>query len=153
MLAAQYIIRLASGHDMAIIRHRVATRFLFGDGFDALQTSFGRPRIDTALVVAAAAHFEESGPLGGSATVEREMVPPGADLPTLRETEQAWVIAATSAGARAAASAVDASEWQLVRFTLWPARRPESGLQAPGERYELLHLSMDTDMSAGATGA
>lgn len=185
MLAAQYIVRLPADYDMEIIRHRVATRgswfdgfpglhmkaflisereagvpenryapfyvwrqptglheFLFGEGFDALRTSFGRPRIDTGLVVASAASFEDSGPQGGSATLERRLLPPDTDLPALRETEQSRVEAATSGGALAAVSAVDISDWQIVHFTLWPSGSETRDLGTPHDRYELLHLSI-----------
>jgi hypothetical protein len=97
-------------------------RFLCGDGFAALCRDFGRPRVRLWTVLAA----RTTSALGASRWATRATMPlyRDADLRTVAATE---LDAALQAGASAAVTAFDPSDWTLVRFTLWrdrPAVRP-----------------------------
>ncbi|MDT3398824.1 DUF4865 family protein [Streptomyces sp. B1866] len=115
-----------------------ANRFLWGPGFRGLVRDFGRPAVEQWQGLA----FEP-----GPATA----APPRA---AVRHTERipedddpaAAVVAAVAAlrerarteGLYCAALGVDPRRWELVRYTLWERRAPES---EPGDRYEVAHLS------------
>ncbi|MCX5314934.1 DUF4865 family protein [Streptomyces sp. NBC_00154] len=74
-------------------------------------------------------------------TATRHRVPIPASMAPAEAVEAAPVESGTRAkapGAVAAAPAVDPCHWELLHFTLWEHDAPE----APGEHYEVLHLSM-----------
>ncbi|MFJ1846866.1 MULTISPECIES: DUF4865 family protein [unclassified Streptomyces] len=111
--------------------------FLWGPGFQGIVRDFGRPEVQhwTGLAY-------EGGPasaaLPRTATRHRTAVAAsvtpadavGAGLDESRRLAQ-------SPGAVATALAVDPRHWELLHFTLWEHTAPE----APGERFEVLHLS------------
>ena len=112
--------------------------FLFGPGFEGICTDFGRPvvrRWQTVVVV------DGLGPQGSPVAATREVdhLEPGDALPGLvdRVVEQAWA-AASEADVNVTVARIDPFTWQLVRFTLWNTRPPET---TPGDRYTVLHVS------------
>lgn len=107
--------------------------FLWGPGFQGVVDDFGRPEVQHWMGVS----YEEgtaAGAVPRSATRERLTVP--------QDGRPADFVAgqlerAAGAGAVASAVAVDPRRWELLRFTLWEQEVPS----APGDRYEVLHLS------------
>ncbi|MEU8709228.1 DUF4865 family protein [Streptomyces sp. NPDC048565] len=111
--------------------------FLRGPGFQGIVDDFGRPEVQhwTGLL-----HQEgvASGALPRTAVRRREWIadtvrPADAVDAALEESRR---LAGTS-GAVVSALAVDPRHWELLYFTLW--EHEPSG--APGDRYEVLHLS------------
>ncbi|MFJ2914455.1 DUF4865 family protein [Streptomyces sp. NPDC087228] len=111
--------------------------FLWGPGFQGIVRDFGRPEVQHWTGLA----YEEgpaSAALPRTATRHRTAVAAsvapadavGAGLDESRRLAQ-------SPGAVATALAVDPRHWELLHFTLWEHTAPE----APGERFEVLHLS------------
>lgn len=108
-----------------------------GGGFGGIVASFGRPAVRHWTGVAyAPGPSVRSAPKRATRIIET--------LPADADPEQA-VHAARQEMARLAldpyvhstALAVDPQAWTQVRFTLWTALPPD----APGTRYEVLHLS------------
>jgi hypothetical protein len=112
--------------------------FLGGAGFAALARDFGRPAVRTWIPW----HAERADDLRGAACATREQVriPVHADPGTLREIEAAAARQDRAAGALAAISACDPTDWMLLRFRLWPGLRPDL---ARDERqlYRVGHVS------------
>ncbi|MFJ7525757.1 DUF4865 family protein [Streptomyces griseus] len=111
--------------------------FLWGPGFQGLVDDFGRPEVQHWVGLA----YEE-GPSAGALpraavrlrqSVPARMRPADAVGAALEETRRT----AALPGVVATALAVDPCRWELVHFTLW--ERSEPG--APGELYEVLHMS------------
>lgn len=111
--------------------------FLWGPGFQGIVDDFGRPEVQhwTAL------SYEEgtaSGALPRTATRRRtSLTPSAAPADAVGAGVEENRRLAKLPGAVATALAVDPRHWELVHFTLWEHDTPE----APGERYEVLHLS------------
>ncbi|MER5853400.1 DUF4865 family protein [Streptomyces sp. NPDC002012] len=111
--------------------------FLWGPGFQGIVQDFGRPEVQHWTGLA----YEEgpaSAALPRTATLHRAAVaasvaPADAVEAALEESQGL----AKTPGAVATALAVDPRHWELLHFTLWAQEAPE----APGERYEVLHLS------------
>lgn len=97
------------------------SRFLLGDGFEALCRSFGRPPVLTWSVLGESrgAGLEQAR----WATIETLDIAPHARLADLQrsESDAACRIAAEE-GALASVSACSAEHWQLVRACLWRQR-------------------------------
>ncbi|MGF6608477.1 hypothetical protein OKW45_003399 [Paraburkholderia sp. WSM4175] len=114
-------------------------RFLWqGGGFQGIVESFGRP-----VVLTWSGLLCQRGPASGAlpcaATRERVVVPREADLAQAARDAVAEVEhIARHSSVIASACAIDPRSWERVTFTLW-ADTPEA--VAPGERYEVLHLS------------
>jgi hypothetical protein len=108
-----------------------------GPRFQAVLDTFGRPPVETFIVLASA-----SGPARDAAFVHRadELVPAGADLATLKEQE---VKAANEIAARgetfAAVTALDVSGWRISRFVLSASTAQDALPQAA--RYEIAYLA------------
>lgn len=111
--------------------------FLWGPGFQGIVDDFGRPQVQhwTGLL-------HQEGPatqaLPRTAVRRRERIadsvrPADAVEAALEESRRL----AGTPGAVATALAVDPRHWELLHFTLW--EHEPSG--APGDRYEVLHLS------------
>ncbi|WP_392755759.1 DUF4865 family protein [Streptomyces sp. LN590] len=112
--------------------------FLWGPGFHGIVDDFGRPEVQhwTGLSYA---EGPASAALPRTATRHRAPIP--ASVAPADAVEAALEESGTSAkapGAVATVLAVDPRHWELLHFTLWEHDAPE----APGERYEVLHLSM-----------
>ena len=108
-----------------------------GDRFQAVIDAFGRPAVETFIVLASA-----FGPARDAAFVQRtdELVPAGADLALLREQEsKAAQDIAAGDETFAAITALDVSGWQLSRFIF-----SASAVQDPlprASRYEIAYLA------------
>ncbi|MCX4450763.1 DUF4865 family protein [Streptomyces sp. NPDC087866] len=111
--------------------------FLWGSGFQGIVRDFGRPVVQHWTGLA----YEEgpaSGALPRTATRHRSSVPQSAAPADAVEAalEESRRLAKTP-GAVATALAADPRHWELLHFTLWDDPAPK----APGERYQVLHLS------------
>jgi hypothetical protein len=123
--------------------------FLAGDKFRAVTQAFGWVSVRSWNPLAyGVADLRGRGATGAPqyATLETVPVPADTDLGTLRETEVTNHRRATAeSGVHSRVVALDASRWELVRFTLWQqSAAAENGidLSGPGIRgYEVLHLS------------
>ena len=123
--------------------------FLTGDKFRAVTEAFGRVSVQSWNTLAhGVADTQGRGPTSapGFATLETASVPADTDLGRLRAAEVADHSHALGLlGVHSRVVALDASRWELVRFTLWKgAEAAESGidLSLPGMRAcEVLHLS------------
>jgi hypothetical protein len=107
-------------------------RFLWGGGgFQGIVDDFGRPPVLHWTAVA-----YRRGPAASTSVATRTVEPVVGDLKALADNETE---ALNSLGpcVYAAAVAIDPLRWELVRFTLWDAAPAD----APGDRYEVLHLS------------
>ncbi|MEU2679324.1 DUF4865 family protein [Streptomyces sp. NPDC007107] len=111
--------------------------FLWGAGFQGIVDDFGRPEVQhwTGLHYAEGAASET---LPRIAVRRRERIadtvrPAAAVEAALEESRRL----AGTPGNAGAALAVDPRHWELLHFTLWEGE--PSG--APGDRYEVLHLS------------
>jgi Domain of unknown function (DUF4865) len=117
--------------------------FLFGDGFAALQQSFGRPLIEhwTPLEVRMADAGTDLQPR--SATREDISIHDDDALPAVRDRERDWLERCASDTSRlyAATVALDPYRWQTVRFALWHAPLGELQPHAHATSYEALHVS------------
>ncbi|MFD4231162.1 DUF4865 family protein [Streptomyces sp. NPDC058545] len=112
--------------------------FLWGTGFQGIVDDFGRPEVQhwTGLSYA---EGPASAALPRTATRHRAPIPTSvAPADAVEAALEESVTSAKAPGAVATALAVDPRHWELLHFTLWEHDAPE----APGERYELLHLSM-----------
>ena len=115
--------------------------FLYGDGFAALEGSFGRPRIEHWIALDVHTSTE-AGP-ARSATRQDMMVPEDDHLAEVRERAREWLQRSRSDPRRAhtALVALDPYRWQLVRFALWRAPFDQLDPGPHSNHYELLHLS------------
>ncbi|WP_371650604.1 MULTISPECIES: DUF4865 family protein [unclassified Streptomyces] len=107
--------------------------FLWGPGFQGIVDDFGRPEVQHWMGLS----YEEGTAAGAvpvSATRERLAIPDGV-RPADFVAEQLGRAAAP--GTVASALAVDPRRWELLRFTLWEQEAP----QAPGDRFQVLHVS------------
>jgi hypothetical protein len=107
-------------------------KFLWGGGgFQGIEADFGRPSVHHWTGVA-----HEPGPAGSprSATRVVQRISPGADLSSFVADE---IASLGGPGVYSTTVAIDPLSWELVRFTLWDELPPD----APGDRYEVLHLS------------
>ena len=113
MYAMQYEITLPAAYDMALIRHRVATKGPLLDGFAGvgLRAYLIRERGRDGSPVNQYAPFYLWADTDGM----------GRFLP----------------GVHCSALAVDPRHWQLVHFTLWRDSSPPMA----GTRHQVLHLS------------
>ena len=115
-----------------------AAEFIFDDRFGRVVSGFGRPRIETWLPFDA----RKGRATGAEArALYREDLPLGVetDLPALRgaEAERNAALAAQP-GTLAAVSAIDPTDWRLLRL-LVSAEAAEASHQ--GIAYDLLHLA------------
>jgi Domain of unknown function (DUF4865) len=128
--------------------------FLFGDGFTALQASFGRPLIEhwIPLEITTPAAGTDSQPC--SATREDIIISGDDELAVVRDRERDWLRRRSSdpGGLDAAVVALDPYRWQLVRFALWRAPLNELDPIPHATSYELLHLSRPDPSSSSAIG-
>ncbi|MYX43142.1 DUF4865 family protein [Streptomyces sp. SID89] len=111
--------------------------FLWGGPFQGLVGDFGRPVVRQWTGLA-----HEGGDAADSAPVvavrQRAPVPEGVVLAEfMAEAVRENGRLAGRDGAVLAATAVDTSRWELVRFSLWARRTPD----AEGEVFQVLHLS------------
>ncbi|WP_434587692.1 DUF4865 family protein [Streptomyces sp. A5-4] len=112
--------------------------FLLGPGFQGVVDDFGRPEVRhwTGLVC-------EEGPATGATprtAVRRRQRIPGAAASLAAVSEEAAKETRRLAGLDAvvcAALALDPRSWEFVHLTLWDHDSPD----APGERFEVLHMS------------
>ncbi|MEU2250805.1 DUF4865 family protein [Streptomyces sp. NPDC019224] len=111
--------------------------FLWGAGFQGVVQDFGRPVVRhwTGLSY-------ERGPARGAlprtATRHRSPVPSSvAPADAVEAALEESRRLAEAPGVVATALAADPRHWELLRFTLWDHPAPK----APGERYQVLHLS------------
>ena len=112
-------------------------RFLWGDPFKALYTSFGRPVVQHWPGLA----FER-GPAfttePRAATRRTELVPADAEpAPFIEEALTRLRQYAGNPAVHSTALAIDPRHWELVHFTLWHDTAPAGA----GTRFEVLHLS------------
>lgn len=115
------------------------SRFLWGGkGFGGIVAGFGRPVVKHWTGVAASAGTARAF-APRSATRQIELLPADVDPTDVVEAELASLrkTAATD-GVHTTALAIDPRVWELVRFTLWQG---EPAPDAPGDRYEVRHLS------------
>jgi hypothetical protein len=108
-----------------------------GDRFQAVIDAFGRPAVETFVVLASA-----FGPAQEAAFVHRadELVPAGADLAALKEQEaKAAHDSAENGESFAAVTALDVSGWRLSRFVLSASEVQDRLPQAV--RYEIAYLA------------
>jgi hypothetical protein len=108
-----------------------------GDRFQAVIDTFGRPAVETFIVLASA-----FGPARDAAFVHRadELVPPDADLAVLKEQEvKAAQQIAASSETFAAITALDVSGWRLVRFIL--SASAAQGRPPQAACYEISYLA------------
>ncbi|MFE7526866.1 DUF4865 family protein [Kitasatospora sp. NPDC057542] len=117
--------------------------FLWGPGFRGLSADFGRPAVrhwlGAGLAHGASAASAPAGETAGpptTATRETVRLPEAAD--PAEAVERALADLPARPALHTAAVAVDPSRWELLRFALWHGPAPED---APGVRYEVLHLS------------
>ncbi|SEN61827.1 protein of unknown function [Methylobacterium sp. UNC300MFChir4.1] len=101
-----------------------AAAFLAGAGFGAVIASFGRPRIETWLAVAAAFG---PGDAAGALSEETRLVGPAEDLSALRDDERGrGHDIAAGRDVLATVAGLDPDGWRLTRFTL--RAEPAAGL-------------------------
>jgi hypothetical protein len=108
-----------------------------GDRFKAVLDTFGRPAVETFIVLASA-----FGPARNAAFVHRadELVPAGADLAALKEQEaRAAREIAASSETFAAMTALDVGGWRLARFVLSTSAAQDPAPQA--EHYQVAYLA------------
>jgi hypothetical protein len=117
--------------------------FLFGEGFAALQQSFGRPLIEHWTPFEVRMPGALTDPRPRSATREDISISEHEELAVVRDRERHWLERRGSdpSGLEAAAIALDPYRWQIVRFALWRAPLGELDPIPSATRYELLHLS------------
>ena len=122
-------------------------QFLYGDGFAALQKSFGRPLIEHWIGLAHVIPDQQHATQPRSATRQDLSLVDSEELAEVRDRELAWLEQCRSdpRGAHAAVSALDPYRWTLVRFALWHAPLSDHHQSAAHTGYEVLHLSTATD--------
>jgi hypothetical protein len=116
--------------------------FLYGDGFAALEGSFGRPLIEHWIALDVQTSADMAG-LARSATRQDVIVPEDDHLAEVRDRAREWLERCRSdpRGAHTALVALDPYRWQLVRFVLWRAPLDQLDSGPHTDDYELLHLS------------
>ncbi|MER5553704.1 DUF4865 family protein [Streptomyces sp. NPDC002793] len=112
--------------------------FLRGPGFQGIVDDFGRPEVQHWSGLS----YREgtaSGELPRTAVRRLARIPdtvaPAAAMEAASEESRRL---AEAPGAVATALAVDPRHWELLHFSLWENEPPK----IPGDRYEVLHLSM-----------
>jgi hypothetical protein len=117
--------------------------FLFGEGFAALQESFGRPLIEHWIPLEVRTPGVETDPQPRSATREDLSICDHDALGGVRQREHEWLErrASDPRGLHAAVVALDPYRWQIVRFALWRASLGEFAPISQTTSYEVLHLS------------
>ncbi|MFG3346244.1 DUF4865 family protein [Streptomyces sp. NPDC048018] len=115
--------------------------FLWGPGFQGIVNDFGRPVVQHWTPVA----YEE-GPATSApplaATRHRRHLPEGAPpAEAVTDALARHAREATTDGVVASALAVDPRHWELLAFTLWATPEAPARAGAPGERFQVLHLS------------
>ncbi|WP_069174006.1 DUF4865 family protein [Streptomyces griseus] len=130
--------------------HEGMNTFLRGPGFQGVVDDFGRPEVQ---------HWSGLSYLEGRAAgaVPRtalrhrvriaDTVRPGEAVDAALAEHRAQ---ATTPEAVATALALDPRHWELLHFTLWEDEPPES---APGDRYQVLHLSAPEREGLARVGA
>jgi hypothetical protein len=116
-------------------------RFLYGDGFEAVCGSFGRPLVEYWIGMGFRA--AQTAGVPRSATREDLLVADRDELANLREREHDWLetCATDNRGLYAAAVALDPSRWRAVRFALWASAPDDLDACTRTTTYEVLHLS------------
>lgn len=112
--------------------------FLYGSGFQGIVNDFGRPEVQNWTGLS---YLEgtEAGALPRTAVRRRESVPEATSpAPAVEAALEESRRLAGAPGAVATALAIDPRHWELLHFSLW-AGEPAP---APGDRYEVLHLSV-----------
>jgi hypothetical protein len=113
-------------------------QFLFGAGFHAISTDFGRPSVRTWHGIAFS-DGPECAAAPSAATRTIQSIDPGRALGELTGSIVAETAdAAAQPGVTCSAAGIDPSTWQLVRMTLWSGPVPDD---VPGDRYSVLHVS------------
>lgn len=125
-------------------------QFLYGDGFAALQKSFGRPLIEHWIGLAHVIPDQQHATPPRSATRQDLSLVDSEELAEVRDRELAWLEQCRSdpRGAHAAVTALDPYRWTVVRFALWHAPLTDHHQSAAHTGYEVLHLSTATDHPA-----
>ncbi|MGW0701063.1 DUF4865 family protein [Streptomyces sp. NPDC002867] len=119
--------------------------FLWGPGFQGIVDDFGRPEVQHWT--GAAYHDGPSAAAGARTAVRRRQrlplgIRPG---PLVEEAAAETQRLARREGAVCAALGVDPYRWELMYVTLWDHDSPA----APGDRYEVLHVSSPERGSLG----
>jgi hypothetical protein len=117
-----------------------ARRFLFGDKFQAVCDSFGRPPVRTWQVL----QFGEADPTVAPrfATLETVGAPSSVRPAELAAAERELHLAALGRpGLRSQAVGFDAELWEIVRFSLWRDAEDADPWVRECHEYEVLHLS------------
>ncbi|MFI6643943.1 DUF4865 family protein [Streptomyces sp. NPDC050504] len=117
------------------------TGFLRGPGFQGLSADFGRPAVRNWQGVG---YAEGGGDASGTRTAVRRTQPVEPFDPVAQVVDEALresVELARESGAVCTALALDPYRWELVHFSLWDHDAPT----APGDRYEVLHLSRGSE--------
>ncbi|MDQ1012377.1 hypothetical protein QFZ82_006862 [Streptomyces sp. V4I23] len=119
--------------------------FLWGPGFQGIVDDFGRPEVQHWT--GAAYHDGPSAAAGARTAVRRrQRLPPGVRPgPLVEEAAAETERLARREGAVCAALGVDPYRWELMHVTLWDHDSPA----APGDRYEVLHVSSPERGSLG----
>lgn len=111
--------------------------FLWGPGFQGIVADFGRPVVQYWTGIA----YEEgvaATARARTAVRQRTPIEAGADLPKLTaEAVYGTAQLAQEHGVLFAAAAIDPRTWELLTFSVWEHDTPK----APGDRYQVLHLS------------
>ncbi|WP_246257159.1 DUF4865 family protein [Amycolatopsis anabasis] len=127
---------------------RGMNRFLWGGGgFRGIHDDFGRPAVHH-WTGAAFQRGPDHAATPRTAIRHTEPLPAAVDpAEFVAGALAAFDAEAAAPGVHSSALAVDPRHWELVRFTLWA----EPPAEAPGTRYEVLHLSAP-ELTALETG-
>jgi len=117
--------------------------FLYGEGFAAIQGSFGRPLIEHWIGLELRAEEERREAPPRSATRQDLSILEQDELAEVRRRELDWLDQCRSdpRGMHTAITALDPYRWRLVRFVLWNAPVAELSPSSSVTSYEVLHLS------------
>ncbi len=111
-----------------------------GERFQAVTGTFGRPRVETFVLLAAA-----FGQARSARYVRRtdEFLPQEAELAASKDEEMHIATQAARADATfAAVAALDVTGWRIARFILSAAEMPETSANATD--YEIAYLARPT---------